>query len=94
MSQTQKTKRAYLVIELGGRGFSVIAKKQDADALAGLCLQSMLSFDRKERVFPGVDSLNFFYVTERPRAERVLGKYLADKLRSAPVTSRQAGVTC
>ena len=80
MSQTQKSKPEYLVIELLGRGFSLFAKKQDADALAALCLQSSLSFDRENHVYPGVDLLNFFYVTERAQAARVLAKYRAEKL--------------
>jgi hypothetical protein len=79
MSQTQKTKPEYLVIELSGRGFSLLAKKHDADALARLCLQSSLSFEHKKSVFPGVDSLNFFYVTERARAQLVLTQYRAQK---------------
>lgn len=82
MSRTPKTKPECLVIEPSGRGFSLLAKKHDADVLAGRCLQSMLSFTRENQVFPGVDGLNFFYLAEQERAQRVLGTYLAEK-RSA-----------
>lgn len=82
MSRTAKSKPECLVIAPSGRGFSLFAKKHDADILAGRCLQSMLSFTREEQVFPGMDGLNFFYLAEQARAERVLGTYLAEK-RSA-----------
>jgi hypothetical protein len=80
MRQTQKTKPDCLVIELLERGFSLFAKKDDADILARLFLQSSLSYYRKESDFPGVDTLNFFYVTERARAELILTQYRAEKL--------------
>jgi hypothetical protein len=78
MSQTQKRKPEKLVIELMDRGFSLLAEKKDADALAGLCTRCSLSFDRNKNVLPGVDRLNFFYLAERAQAERLLAKYRAE----------------
>jgi hypothetical protein len=79
MTLPKKAEKSYLQIEPAERGFVIVAKKGDADALAALFLQYGISFRREADVRPGKDVLQFFDGVDSARVEQVLTGYVTAK---------------
>ena len=79
MSLPKKAGKAYLQIEPAESGFVIVARKEDADALAALFLQYGISCRREADVRAGEDVLQFFDGVDRDQVEQVLTGYVTAK---------------
>jgi hypothetical protein len=79
MSLPKKEAKGYLEIKPCEGGFSIVAKKQDAEALSALFLQYGISCHREMDVRPGEDALQFIEGVEQSQVEEVLNGYRSPK---------------
>jgi hypothetical protein len=75
MSLPTKEPKGYLTLVDEPKGYSIRAKKEDADALAALYLQYGVSCHRQPDAGPGEDALQFFEGVPRAEIARVLEGY-------------------
>ncbi len=75
MSLPKKAEKEYLAVERSERGDFIVARKQDADALAALFLQYGMSCEREPDLRPGEDTLRFPVGMDRGQVERLLDGY-------------------
>jgi len=78
MTLPKKEEKAYLEIHNSGKGFAIVAKKEDAGALAALFVQYGISCERKPQ---GADEITFQFPSglERTQVEKVLEGYKTAK---------------
>jgi hypothetical protein len=79
MTLPKKEEKAYLGIQDFGKGFAIVAKKEDAGALAALFVQYGISCQRKPA--EGKDEVTFQFPEgmERSQVESVLEGYKTAK---------------
>lgn len=78
MTLPKKEEKSYLTLEPSPEGFSIKAKKGDADALAALFLQYGIDCRREPDGATDVDVLHFVKGTEE-EVERILTSYATAK---------------
>jgi hypothetical protein len=79
MTLPKKEEKAYLEIYDSGTGFTIVAKKEDAGALAALFVQHGISFQRKKIQGGAEVTLQFPQSLKRSEIESVLEGYKTAK---------------
>jgi hypothetical protein len=79
MTLPKKEEKSYLKIERVEKGFCIVAKKPDADALAALFLQYGISCRREPDIRPDEDALQFFDGVKQEQVEQILNGYRTPK---------------
>ncbi len=79
MTLPPKEPKGYLEIADHSRGFQILAKKEDAEALASLVLQRGISCHRLADTQPGYDTLQFFDGVPRSAVAEILEAYKSAK---------------
>ena len=79
MTLPKKEEKSYLEIEESGKGFVIVARQEDAGALAALFLQYGMSCDRKPAKDNTEVAFQFPKSTERAQIESILEGYKTSK---------------
>ena len=79
MTLPKKEEKGYLEIQDAGKGFVIVARKEDAGALAALFVQYGISCQRKEAKDGAEVTFQFSGGMERAQVESVLEGYKTAK---------------